>query len=41
MFQLALQHMPEPRLEESESAEDLVEQGKIIGSKKRTGIRPH
>jgi ATP-dependent Lon protease len=41
VFQLALQHMPEPRLEESESAEDLVEQGKIIGSKKRTGIRPH
>jgi ATP-dependent Lon protease len=41
VFQMALQHLPEPRLEKTESSEELVEQGKIMGPKKRTTIRPH
>jgi len=41
VFQMALQHMPEPRLEQTESSGELVEQGKIMGPKKRTTIRPH
>ncbi len=42
VFQMALEHMPQPRLEQqTESSGELVEQGKIMGPKKRTSIRPH